>query len=236
MMQQYDTCILLFVKFPEKGKVKRRLSADLSIEIIQGLYRCFVQDTLSMVKKIDTHLIVCFFPADSQKKFQKWLGSSLMFLPQEGNDLGERMNNCFTEAFAKGFQRVVLIGSDSPDLPEEYIEQAFAILQTKDVVLGPAVDGGYYLIGFKKTTFISQVFVDIPWSSNTVFEETLLKIKQANRTMGFLPVWSDVDTIIDLKNLVRRAQNTSFKSSQTMTYIHKHRIHLENEYGTKSNP
>lgn len=226
--------ILLFVKYPEKGKVKLRLSADLNEGVVQELYRCFVQDTISMVKKIDTHLIICFFPPEAQKKFQKWLESTLTFLPQNGKDLGERMKNCFTDAFAKGFQRVVLIGSDSPDLPKEYIEQALAILQTKDVVLGPAVDGGYYLIGFRKTTFIPSAFEDILWGSNTVFQETLIKTQQTHRTVGLLPIWSDVDTIIDLKNLVKRAQNTSFKSSQTMTYIHKNRLRVERDNGAKS--
>ncbi len=234
MTQNPDTCILLFVKFPEKGKVKRRLSANLREDVVQDLYRCFVEDTLILLKNVDACLFICFFPADAKKKFQKWLGSTLAFLPQNGKDLGERMNNCFTEAFAKGFQRVVLIGSDSPDLPEEYILQAFTMLQTHDAVLGPSVDGGYYLIGFRKTTCTSQVFEDIPWSSHTVLQQTLMKIKQMHYSIGLLPVWSDVDTITDLKNLSHRAQNTSFKSSQTMTYIHKHHIRLEKDNGTKS--
>ena len=124
MIKNQETCILLFVKYPEKGKVKLRLSVDINEDIVQELYRRFVQDTLATIKKIDSQLFICFSPVETQKKFQKWLGSTLLFLPQNGADLGERMKNSFTDVFTKGFQRAVLIGSDSPDLPKKYIEQA----------------------------------------------------------------------------------------------------------------
>ena len=136
--------------------------------------------------------------------------------------------------FTKGFQRAVLIGSDSPDLPKKYIEQAFIILQTRDVVLGPTVDGGYYLIGFHTNTFIPSVFEDILWSNQMVFQETVMKIKQAHRSLGLLPIWSDVDTIADLKHLIQRAKNTSFKSSQTMTYLNRNHIRLEKDNEAKT--
>jgi glycosyltransferase A (GT-A) superfamily protein (DUF2064 family) len=136
--------------------------------------------------------------------------------------------------FTEGFQNVVLMGSDSPDLPEDYIKQAFITLQTKDVVLGPTIDGGYYLIGFKKTTFTPSVFEEIHWSSPLVFQETSMKIRQAHRSIGFLPVWSDVDTFTDLTNLVSRTRNTSFKSSNTMTYLSYHHIIMESDNGEKS--
>ncbi len=234
MTKDQDTCILLFVKYPEKGKVKLRLSRGLNEEIVQELYRCFVQDTLKTIKKIDAPFFICFHPPDAQCKFQIWLGSTLRFLPQQGEDLGERMKNSFTDAFTKGFQKVILMGSDSPDLPEDYIKQAFTTLQTKDVVLGPTVDGGYYLIGFKSTTFTPLVFEEIHWSSPLVFQETMTKLKQTQRSVGLLPIWSDVDTLSDLYNLVRRTRNTSFKSSNTMTYIHRHQIQVESNHEEKS--
>jgi hypothetical protein len=234
MVKNQETCILLFVKYPEKGKVKLRLSIDINEDIVQDLYRCFVHDTLTTVKKIDSQLFICFFPVEAQKKFQKWLGFALLFLSQNGANLGERMKNCFTDVFTKGFRRAILIGSDSPDLPKRYIEQAFTILQTQDVVLGPTVDGGYYLIGFNRKTFTPRVFEDIPWGKQTVFQETMMKIKQAHRSLGLLPIWSDIDTIADLKHLIQRAENTSFKSSQTMTYLRKNHIRLENNNEAKT--
>lgn len=231
MTANQDACILLFVKYPEKGKVKIRLTADLNAETVLSLYQCFVHDTLETVKKIDIHFFICYTPADKLEEFQRWLGSTLRFHPQIGNDLGERMKTCFTTVFEKGFKRVILIGSDSPDLPEDYITEAFSLLQAKDVVLGPAVDGGYYLIGLRDTTSASGLFEDIPWGTKTVLEETLKRVRQANRSIGLVPVWSDVDTITDLKNLIIRSNNTSFISSQTMSYIHNHRIAMEDANG-----
>jgi rSAM/selenodomain-associated transferase 1 len=224
-----DTCILLFVKYPEKGQVKLRLSADLNEEIVQELYRCFVQDTLATIKIIDAQLFICFLPIDAQKNFHEWLGSTFSFLPQEGVDLGERMKNCFSEVFTKGFRRAILIGSDSPDLPGTFLHNAFTELQTHDVVLGPSTDGGYYLIGFRDTTFEPLVFDGIHWSSSSVFEETLKKIHYKKHRLSLLPVWSDVDTITDLKNLIKRNRNTSFKSSQTITYIRQNKIQVEDD-------
>jgi hypothetical protein len=234
MTKNQDTCILVFVKYPEKGKVKLRLSRDLDEDVVLRLYRCFVQDTLSTIKKIDVPFFICFHPPDSQSKIQNWLGYTLLFLPQKGNNLGERMKNSFTDVFAKGFEKVILIGSDSPDLPIDYIKQAFTLLQTKDVVLGPTIDGGYYLIGFRTTTFTPNVFEEIHWSSRLVFQETSMKIQQAHRSVGLLPVWSDVDTFADLKNLVSRTENTSFKSSNTMTYISQYQIIVVSNDGEKS--
>jgi hypothetical protein len=234
MTKNQDTSILLFVKYPEKGKVKCRLSADLCQDIVQDLYQCFVYDTLTTVKKINASLFICFLPVDAKEKFQRWLGENLQFLPQIGNDIGGRMMHCFTEVFGRGFQKAILIGSDSPDLPEHYIKQAFDTLDTKDVVLGPTVDGGYYLIGFRTSTFTPSVFEEIHWSSPQVFQQTMMKLTQAHRSVGCLPIWSDIDTLSDLYNLVRRTRNTSFKSSNTMTYIHQHPIQAENDHEKKS--
>jgi rSAM/selenodomain-associated transferase 1 len=229
-MKNQDTCVLLFVKNPEKGKVKLRLSAGLNEERVQELYRCFVQDSIATVKKIQTSLFICFYPPEAEKKFKDWLGSTFSFLPQEGSDLGERMKNCFIQAFTQGFQRVILIGSDSPDIPRVFLHNAFAELQTHDVVLGPSTDGGYYLIGFQDTTFLPAVFEGIHWSSPTVLQETVEKIHHEKKHhLSLLPVWSDIDTIGDLRSLMRRNRDTAFKSSQTITYLHRHKILTEDE-------
>jgi glycosyltransferase A (GT-A) superfamily protein (DUF2064 family) len=144
MRKNHDTCILLVIKYPEKGKVKLRLSKALDEDIVLEMYRCFVQDTLTTVKKINVPFFICFHPPDAQGKFQSWLGSTLLFLPQKGKDLGERMKNSFTDVFTKGYQKAILMGGDSPDLPVGFIKQAIITLQTKDVVLGPTRDGGHY--------------------------------------------------------------------------------------------
>jgi rSAM/selenodomain-associated transferase 1 len=209
--------------------VKHRLTIDLNEEIVIDLYRCFVHDTLTTITKLDAHLLICFLPSDAEEKFKDWLGSTFTYIPQEGADLGERMKNCFTHAFAQGFHRVILIGSDSPDLPGTFLHNAFAELRTHDVVLGPSSDGGYYLIGFRDTAFFPVVFEGIPWSQQTVLQETLKKIHQKTRRLSLLPVWSDIDTIVDLKNLVKRNRDTAFKSSQTITYLLQKEILSEDD-------
>ncbi len=229
-MKNQESCLLFFVKYPEKGKVKLRLSKDLDEGIAQELYQCFILDTLVMIEKMDIPFFICVSPSSKKSEFQRWLGSTNQYLTQKGKDLGERMKNSFKEVFAKGVQNAVLIGSDSPDLPEEYIKQAFATLETRDVVLGPTFDGGYYLIGFKASTFAPSAFEDILWSSPMVFQQTVTKIQHLKRSIGLLPTWSDIDTISDLRNLVDRSTNTSFKSSKTMTYLQHHQISLGNNH------
>jgi len=229
-MKNQDSCLLFFVKYPEKGRVKLRLSRDLDEEIVQELYQCFILDTLVMIEKMNIPFYICFYPPNKKSDFQRLLGSTRQFLPQNGKDLGERMKNSFEEVFTKDVQKALLIGSDSPDLPQEYITQAFTILENKDVVLGPSLDGGYYLIGFKSTTFTPRVFEDIQWSSPMVFQETMTKIQHSKLSVGSLPTWSDIDTISDLRNLVNRTTNTSFKSSKTMTYLQHHHINLESKH------
>lgn len=234
MKPSQDTCLLLFVKYPKKGLVKLRLCKDLNEENVLDLYQCFVQDTLEMMKKTGIPFFICIYPAEEKQKFQDWLGVIHQFLPQQGQDLGERMKNCFITVFKKGYQKAILLGSDSPDLPPEYITNAREILQTKDMVLGPTVDGGYYLIGCQTTSFTPTVFDDIPWSTPTVLQKTVMKIQQENRSIGLLPVWNDIDTTSDLKTLISRSRNTSFISSNTMTYVQSHQICREDDDDTRT--
>ncbi len=229
MSDVHDCCLLVFVKYPQKGKVKLRLSADLDETIVQELYRCFVHDTLVAVQKIDVQLRICFLPADEKEKFQEWLGHNLVFVPQKGPNLGERMKQCLTDVCQEGFQRVVLIGSDSPDLPVTYLENAFQELHAHDVVLGPAFDGGYYLIGFQRSSFLPSVFDDVDWGTGSVLTQTLQKIQDTNKNVFLLPQWRDVDTLDDLKQLIKRNKNTSFKSSQTITYLQQKKILTEDD-------
>ncbi len=116
--------------------------------------------------------------------------------------LGERMKNGFLEAFNMGAKRVVLIGSDIPDLSLELTEEAFTSLEENDVVLGPSYDGGYYLIGFTHHTFSPHVFEGIPWSTETVFEKTLRILNQAGQRIHILKHLRDIDTVEDLKHIV----------------------------------
>jgi hypothetical protein len=145
------------------------------------------------------------------ESLRKWLGEDYLYTPQQGEDLAERMKNGFMEAYTMGFKRVVLIGSDIPDLPLEFIEEAFTSLKEKDAVIGPSLDGGYYLIGFKDKTFSSQVFKGIPWSTERVFEQTTKILEREGLTVHFLKPLRDIDKVEDLGNFLRGSSNSLTK-------------------------
>jgi len=194
-----DRCLLFFIKNPKKGKVKTRLASAIGDEMAVKLYRRFLFEMLATLNRGTFLFYLCFYPGDSLNDLKDWLGDHYLYAPQRGENLGERMKNGFMEAFSMNFKRVVLIGSDIPDLPLEFIEEAFNSLGEKDAVIGPAVDGGYYLIGFRDKTFSPKVFERIPWSTEKVFEETMKVLKQEQRTVYTFPPLRDIDTVEDLK-------------------------------------
>ena len=218
-MNHCKNCLLLFVKLPIKGQVKTRLATRMDGDFEVELYKCFVEDIISLVDNLNVHLELCFYPPHTRVNFSKWLGGQYCFTPQVGDNLGQRLKNAFDGAFKKQFSKVVVIGSDSPDLPAHYLTESFEALEAHDTVIGPANDGGYYLIGFSKEGFIPEVFDNISWSTDSVFEQSISILKQYRRKVYHLPLWHDVDTIEDLKSLVSRTRNTTFEKSKTYSYL-----------------
>jgi len=194
-----DRCLLFFIKNPEKGKVKTRLASAVGDKAAVKLYKRFLLEMLFTLNGGTFIFYLCFSPESPLSSLKDWLGDHYLFMPQAGEDLGERMKNGFAEAFSMNFKRVVLIGSDIPDLPLEFIEEAFTSLQAKDAVIGPSLDGGYYLIGFKKETFSPRVFERIRWSTESVFEKTLEVLQQQRLTVHTLQPLRDIDTVGDLR-------------------------------------
>lgn len=211
--------ILLFVKAPLRGQVKSRLAAVLGQDAALELYRNFVLDILTSIEKSGVPFRVCYHPPDSGEIVKNWLGGHLQYMPQEGKDLGERMERAFRRAFSEGASRAVLIGSDIPDLPSAMFTDAFRALSVHDAVIGPALDGGYYLIGFNKDTFFPGVFSGIEWSTGDVFSRTMQAFDHAGQRVYRLTVWRDVDTIEDLKDLAARGRHSAFSSSRTMANL-----------------
>jgi hypothetical protein len=212
-------CLLLFVKSPVKGRVKSRLAVSKDGDFEVQLYRYFVEDTISLVENLDVHLKVCFYPPGARADLSRWLGERRCYSPQSGDNLGDRLRNAFAGAFEEGFSSVVAIGSDIPDLPLRYLTEGFEALTVQDVVIGPAGDGGYYLIGFSKDGFTAELFDNISWSTDGVFEQSMNILKRHGRKTHQLPLWYDVDTIEDLKSLLSRARNTTFEKSRTYSYL-----------------
>jgi rSAM/selenodomain-associated transferase 1 len=212
-------CILVFLRYPEIGRVKTRLSADIGDFHSSELYRCFVLDLLSTIKRLEWDLVLCVAPGSSIDKFHEWLGSEYVYAFQQGDDLGQRMKNSFVDIFSKGYERAVLIGSDIPDLPLDIIHEAFGALGEKDSVIGPAGDGGYYLIGFRGVAFLEEAFEGMRWGTDGVFSETVCVLNRFGIAPHMLPEWYDVDTLDDLFNLVERSKGSDFRFSKTIAYV-----------------
>lgn len=187
-------------KAPLPGQVKTRLCPPCTLEEAARLYRCFLLDTFELVGGLrGVTVTVAYFPPGAEEAFKSMVPSAFELMPQEGDDLGERLSRAFEQLFSLGYERVVAIGADSPTLPPAYIKQSFELLAGAELVLGPSADGGYYLIGMK--AFHPELFRGVAMGTEKVFSQTLERARRANLRVSFLPPWYDVDTQDDLKHL-----------------------------------
>jgi uncharacterized protein len=209
----------MFVKNSAKTQVKSRLAAALDSQTALSLYRCFVADLLETIGRAEWPLIIFFHPPDTVKETKAWLGKGCVLAPQRGDGLGERMKNAFEEVFVQGFKSALLVGSDIPDLPSSILDEASHSLGSNDAVIGPAIDGGYYLIGFNSDTFAPEVFEGVAWSTSETFKQTMSIFGSLGLRVHELPSWRDVDTFDDLEALSSRNTATAFADSATMEYL-----------------
>ncbi len=221
MSRLHSQCVLFFIKAPEKGRVKTRLATAVGEGRAVGLYRCFVEDILAMLGTLAVEVQCHYQPAHAEVVLREWLGPDCSYVPQQGEDLGRRMENAFRRIFEAGISRAVVIGSDSPDLAAGVIDAAFGRLQTHDVVIGPSSDGGYYLLGFNAERFVPEAFTGITWSTDHVFGQTLGVLNRYGRDVFVLPQWHDVDTRSDLEELIGRNRGTAFEKSNTFNLLER---------------
>lgn len=193
--------LIVFVKSPIPGEIKTRLIPHLTGAEAADLYKCFVSDILKNVSTLASTLkLHIAYQPHAKASDLSWIGRQTPeSFRQEGKSLGERLIHAFGTAFGRGSQHVVIIGSDSPTLPTRYIEQAFEALNEADVVLGPAFDGGYYLIGLSRPCM--KLFEDVCWSNDQIFERTAQNAQRLGYTLRVLPAHYDIDTIDDLHTL-----------------------------------
>lgn len=212
MINQKDL-LILFTKSPYASDVKTRLSSIFSQKERACLQKAFILDTLSLTACLSVKRVLAYTPDIKDRSHpsqgQRALrGShpffskcekecSVLLIKQEGADLGERMKNGFHWGFSHGFQRIVIIGSDSPTIPASFIKEAFNRLKTVPIVLGPALDGGYYLIGV--SGHVPDIFNNIKWGSDTVLSDTLMRLSR----YALLPFWYDVDYQEDIDFLIK---------------------------------
>lgn len=187
--------LLIFTRNPELGKGKRRLAATIGDQAAFNIYKFLLDHTVTITKNLYAEKQVYYseeiWEDDiwDNKKFAKKL--------QTGDDLGARMANAFQEGFQNEYQKIIIIGSDMLDLSQEDLEAAFKALEKNDFVIGPAEDGGYYLLGMKK--FMPELFKNKSWGTETVLKDTLADLE--NETTTLLETKNDVDYYEDIKDI-----------------------------------
>ena len=191
-----ERLLLLFVKNPVAGKVKTRLARTAGDERALQIYKQLVHLTGKSAKQVKSARQVWYSSFIDQNDL--FDGNLFEKRLQEGGDLGERMQNAFSKSFEEGYRKVVIIGSDCPELDSSIIEQAFDELKQSDVVIGPSADGGYYLLGMN--TFIPEIFEGIKWSSAEVLSRTKEKLNRSGYLFKELEILNDIDTEEDLNN------------------------------------
>lgn len=190
-------------KVPAAGQVKTRLSPPLTPEQAALLYTAFLRDAMLLGLNVPKCAVSVVLPEGSDdRRLRELAPAGVSFVQQPGNGLGEGLRGAIQMLLDCGAQSVALIGSDSPTLPVEYIEQAFDLLERDraDVVLGPAGDGGYYLIAVRQD--YPRLFEEITWSSELVMEQTLERACQVNLRVELIPEWYDIDDGASLSQLV----------------------------------
>jgi rSAM/selenodomain-associated transferase 1 len=185
----------LFAKRPVTGEVKTRLAAAATPGWAARAAECFLLDLVDRLTNIQARRVLVFSPASAESYFAGVVGDLFALAAQVEGNLGQRMAAFFTDQFQRGATKVVLVGTDSPTLPLDLVQRAFRELERAELVLGPATDGGYYLIGASQR--VPPVFERIAWSTPHVLLQTVAQLTDSSFRLALLPPWYDVDTLDD---------------------------------------
>lgn len=226
-MKKKTNSLILFLRYPTAGEVKTRLAKTTSPEFAVKFYKDCAEKIIQITKRMRRINRFAFFSNKHEASLvSKWLGSKFFFAPQEGDDLGLRMHNAFEKVFSTGAEKIVIVGTDIPDLSKEIIEDAFSSLDDNDIVIGPSNDGGYYLLGMKK--MYPQLFNGIEFSVNDVLTNTIHRVEELNLRFHLLPELQDIDTETDLLNWFQLDGTSKLKNEIELIYnTKKERIHTE---------
>lgn len=204
MEKKQANALILFARDPVPGTVKTRLLPLLGTEKTYQLYMRFLRDSIAKIQQTQgADMYIGVTPSNESGFFSRFDGENgPEIFVQQGADLGEKMKNAFMRSFEAGYERVVIIGADSPSLPVDYIQNALG--SDKPLQLGPSTDGGYYLIGMAPP--LVDIFQDVNWGSDKVLRETLARITEKGADLELLPIWYDVDRPEDLRFLKTHLQ------------------------------
>lgn len=202
--------LIIFIKNPVKGKVKTRLAATIGDDMALEIYQKLIRHTLNIVEHIAADKFIFF--SDSIDETIRYVNTPVYKEVQSGNDLGEKMNNAFMQLFKGGYKRVVIVGTDCPGITANILEKAFDEFNNSDVVIGPATDGGYYLLGLKEMH--NHLFEKIAWSTSAVLHSTIERCSANKLSYYLLSALSDVDKEEDLVHLDNMSDCKNQKADQ----------------------
>jgi uncharacterized protein len=186
-------------KVPRAGTVKTRLALEFGEIKAAELYKCFLLDIIEKLSKVSADVIIYYTPQEALNDLKNLIGESYYYLPQKGNNLGDRLYNGLEIAKKLGYRYAIALASDIPDIPDEYLITSVNSLVESTAVIGPSIDGGYNLIGFDLDYNDIRFFSEIEWGTNHVFMNTMERI--CNLDISVLETWHDVDKASDLKRL-----------------------------------
>jgi len=189
--------LLIFIRNPKLGQVKTRLAKDIGAVNALNIYHFLSSHTCKITQQV-VHCDKQVWYSEFIDKDDIWSSETFEKQVQKGNNLGERLQNAFEEGFTKGYEKIIVIGSDLFEIHELEIQESFDILNTKEAVIGPAKDGGYYLIGFSKC-MPSDIFTGISWGENSVLQET--KKRLIGTKYQELALKNDIDYLEDIINI-----------------------------------
>ena len=190
-----ERLLLIFTRNPKLGKCKTRLAATIGDQAALDIYMILLRHTAEITKDLNCSKEVHY--TEEPETNDLWDKLTYTKRLQSGEDLGERMYNALKSGFQKGYKKIIIIGSDIYDLNSETIEEAFAELENSDYVIGPAADGGYYLLGMKSIS--KEIFINKEWGTNSVLKDTLNNLR--DKKVKLLQIKNDIDIYEDLKDI-----------------------------------
>ncbi|OHW62351.1 2-phospho-L-lactate guanylyltransferase [Andreesenia angusta] len=219
--------IILMTRVPIPGKTKTRLMEVLSPEECAEIHSCFLRDIFGVMGKLEPEIdvYVSYTPEDEFRILSELLPEDVKAFPQHGETLGDRMKHAFEAVFKMGYDEVVLMGSDVPEIDLECLEESFVQLESNDMCVGPTLDGGYYLIGMKEVQ--SEIFSeDMKWGCNTVLEGTFRQINSQGLSVGLVTKQRDIDTGDDFEYLMNKLgafEESGTAPRNTIDFLRKYR-------------
>jgi|TARA_B110000285_G_C15059910_1_gene581761 rSAM/selenodomain-associated transferase 1 len=193
-MMETKNALIIFTRNPELGKVKTRLAATIGNQSALEIYKLLINHTVRITSTINADKYV--FYSENIQQNDAWNPALFIKELQNGKDLGERMKNAFDLLFKKGYQKIVIVGSDIYELDSQDIDDSFIALKKSSFVIGPAKDGGYYLLGMRQLN--KNIFENKNWGTDTVFNDTIIDLKE--NAVALLSKKNDIDIYDDIKN------------------------------------